>query len=275
MARRMYRLKKSPLAGRRNRAILFGVGAAAIIIIGFGFYTIFKKDPAASGGKVDIKLETGDRPIPKEDAIYVNADGGLSLRADRNPNSERLLLIPNQTKLTATQELDGWYQVTYNDKTGWISKQYTTAAAPAEDPNKGWGVFSSTSGYKIKYQPGWKAQDYGANETLKAASIVAFSNLELPTTIPAGSEFIAPVTVAVSTKTVEVANSDFAAIAGVQAEAISIGGIAATKYTYTSASSNTQMTAIVLTSSGKVIILSEGGGYADDLLKMATTFTIG
>jgi len=274
MARRMYRMKKSPLSNKRNRMILVLVAVAAVVLIGFGFYSLTKKK-TSNAGKVEIKLETGDRPIAKEDAIYVNADGGLSLRADRNPNSQRLLLIPNGTKLVATEELDGWYKVVYSDKTGWISKQYTTADAPAEDPSKGWGTFTSTAGYKIKYQPGWKAQDYGANTVLAASSLVAFSNLDLPTTMPAGSEFIAPVTVAVSTKTLDEAAKSYTTIAGVQAEAVSVGGIAANKYTYTSTSSNTQMTAIVFTAGGKVFVLSEAGGYADDLLKMSATFTIG
>lgn len=274
MARRMYRMKKSPLANKRNRAVLMGVAVLALLLIGFGLYTMSNKK-SSSAGKVEIKLDTGDRPIPKEDAIYVNADGGLSLRSDRNANAQRLDLIPNGTKLTATEELDGWYQVSYNGKTGWVSKQYTTAVAPAVDPTKDWATFSSTAGYKIKYQPGWKAQDYGANDTLKASSLVAFSNLDLPTTIPVGSEFIAPVTVVVSTKTIDEANKSYTTIAGVQTEAVSVGGIAASKYTFTSTSSNTQMTAIVFTAGGKVFVLSEGGGYADDLLKMSATFTIG
>jgi len=274
MARRMYRMKKSPLATRRNRAILFGVAIVALLLVGFGFYGLTNKR-TSEAGKVDIKLETGDRPIAKEDSVYVNADGGLSLRSDRNPNSQRMELIPKGTKLVATQELDGWYQVSYNNKTGWVSKQYTTKVAPAEDPTKDWGTYTSTTGYKLKYQTGWKAQDYGANETLQASSLVAFSNLDLPATIPAGSEFIAPLTVAVSTKTADVANKNYSSIAGVQAEAISVGGVAGTKYTYTSTTSNTQMTAIVVSGGGKVYILSEGGGYAEDLLKMAATFTIG
>lgn len=274
MARNMYRFKKSPLANKRNRAILLGVAGLALLIIGLSTYTLLK-GKTTDAGKAEIKIETGDRPIPKELAIYVNADGGLSLRSDRVATAQRMELIPNGTRLTATEELDGWYHVSYNGKVGWISKQYTTAVAPAVDPAKDWATFSSTTGYKIKYQTGWKAQDYGANDVLKASSLVAFSNQDLPTTLPAGSEFIAPVTVVVSTKTIAEANAGYSTIAGVQTEMAAVGGIAATKYTYTSASSNTQMTAIVFAAGGKVFVLSEGGGYADDLLKMAATFTIG
>lgn len=274
MVRNRYRYRKSPLANKRNRALLFGIAIVALLVIGFGIYTM-TKGKSASGGKAEIKLETGDRPIPKEEAIYVNADGGLSLRADRNATSQRLEMIPKGTKLVATEELDGWYKVAYNGKTGWVSKQYTTTVVPAADPTAGWATFTSPGGYKMKYQTGWKAQDYGANTTLTASSLAAFSNQDLPATIPVGSDFIAPVTVAVSTKTIDAANASYTSIAGVQTEAISVGGIAAKKYTYTAAGSNTQVTAIVFASGAKVFILSEGGGYADDLLKMAATFTIG
>jgi len=274
MVRNRYRFKKGLLTNKRYRMMLIGVGVVAVIAIVFGVYTLFPKK-VTDAGKTDIVLQTGDRPIQKENAIYINADGGLSLRSDRNTSSNRLELIPNGTKLVATEELDGWYKVEYNGKTGWVSKQYTTAVAPAEDPTKGWATFSSTLGYKIKYQTGWKSQNYGANDVLKATELVAFSNQDLPTTIPAGSDFIAPVTAVVSTKTIADAENSYAVIAGVQTESVSVAGIAAKKYTYTSSGSNTQMTALVFAAGGKVFVLSEGGGYGDDLLKMAATFTIG
>jgi len=273
MARKRYRFKKGLLTNKRYRVLLFGATGLAVLAIGIGVYSMLGTSQSETG-KVEIKLETGDRPIQKENSIYVNADGGLSLRAEKNAESARLELIPNGTKLTATEELEGWYKVSYNNKTGWVSKQYTTSAVPPEEPNKGWETFAGT-GFRIKYQPGWKAQDYGANDVLAASSIVAFSNQGLPASLPVGSEFIAPVTISVSTKTSDDANKYYSTMAGVQSEATSVGGIAANKYTYTSASSNTQMTAIVFSAGGKVFILSEGGGYADDLLKMAATFTIG
>jgi hypothetical protein len=274
MTRKMYRFKKSPLKNKRNRAILAAVAIASVALIAFSVYYMTKDKPV-DGKKQEIKLETGDRPIKKDLEVYVNADGGLSLRSERDTNSQRLELIPNGTKLTANEELEGWYKVTYNGKTGWISKQYTTTAVPPEDPTKDWAIFTSTSGYKVKYQPGWKAQDYGANEAQGASSLVAFSNQDLPVTIPTGSEFIAPVTFAVSTKTIDLANAFYSGIAGVKVETLSIAGQTANKYTYTSVTSNTQMTAIVFAGAGKVFVLSEGGGYVDDLLKMAATFTIG
>lgn len=273
LSKNLYRMKKRPLSSKRKKAIFAGILAASIFFIGTGAYMMNKVKPADSQ-KSTIVLETGDRPLKKELSVYVNADGGLSLRADHDSDSARLELIPDKTTLSVTEELDGWYQVNYNGKTGWVSKQYTTTVAPAADPTKDWATFTG-SGYKIKYQTGWKAQDYGANTTLAASSLVAFSNQDLPATIPAGSEFIAPVTVAVSTKAITDAENAYASIAGVQTETVTVGGIAGKKFVYTSAGSNTQMTVIVVAASGKVFIFSEGGGYADDLLKMTATFTIG
>lgn len=273
LSKKLYRMKKRPLTSKRKRAIVAGVLAASLFLVGFGAYLLNKAKPA-DGQKSAIVLETGDRPLKKDLSVYVNAEGGLSLRAGRDSGSTRLELIPDKTTLAVTEELDGWYQVVYNGKTGWVSKQYTTTVAPAADPTKDWATFTGV-GYKIKYQVGWKAQDYGANTTLYASSLVAFSNQELPITIPTGSEFIAPVTVAISTKAIADAEKAYSAIAGAQTEAVTVAGVAGKKFIYTSAGSNTQMTVIVLAAGGKVFVFSEGGGYADDLLKMTATFTIG
>jgi hypothetical protein len=273
LSRNLYRMKKRPLADKRKKAIFASLIAVSVFLIGFGFYMSNRTNPTA-GKKDSITLQTGDRPLAQDKTVYVNADGGLSLRADHDSGSARLELIPNKTSLTVTEELDGWYQVSYNNKTGWISKQYTTTVAPAADPTKDWAIFSG-SGYKIKYETGWKAQDYGSNPTLFASSLVAFSNQDLPTSLPVGSDFIAPVTVSISTKTLADAEKAYSSIAGVQTEAVTVAGQTGQKFTYTSASSNTQMTAIVLSAGGKVFVFAEGGGYADDLLKMTATFTIG
>ena len=266
-------MKKRPLRDRRKRAIFAAVLAGSLFLVGAGVYMLNKTKPA-SGQKDAIVVETGDRPLKKDLTVYVNADGGLSLRADHASGAARLDLIPDKTSLTVSEELDGWYQVSYNNKTGWISKQYTTTAAPAADPTKDWATFAGT-GYKIKYQVGWKAQDYGANAAFSASSLTAFSNQDLPTTLPAGSEFIAPVTLSISTKTVVDAEKSYSAIAGAQTESVTIAGQAGKKFTYTSSGSNTQVTAIVLAAGGKVFVFTEGGGYVDDLLKMTATFTIG
>jgi hypothetical protein len=272
LSRNLYKVKKSPLSKKR-KAIIFIVAGLAVVSITLGILRLNSFKPA-SGTKEEVKLETGDRPLKQDIVIYVNADGGLSLRSDRDPKSQRLELIPNGTKLEAKSELDGWYEVEYNGKSGWVSKQYVTTTAPVEDPTKSWTTFSGPS-YKVKYQPGWRVQDYGSNETSKSTSIVAFSNQDLPSSIPAGTEFVAPVVFITSSQTIDEVTKSRSTISGVQAETITVAGQPATKYTYTAVSSNTQVTDIVMAASGKVYIFMDGGGYLEDLLKMLNTFTIG
>ena len=258
---------------KRKRVIISAALVLALFFIFFGVYKI-NSYKSTDGKKQEVKVETGDRPLKKTITIYINADGGLSLRKERSSKSERLALIPNKSKLEAIEELDGWYKVNYNGKEGWIAKEYTITQAPPEDPAKNWSSYTNpTYGYKLKYPLGWKYQDYGLNEANKSLSLVAFSNQDLPTTVPQGSEFIAPVTVQVSGKSIDEANKELATISGMVAEKISVGNIPATKYTYMSLSSNTQVTTIVFSTGGKTFIFNEGGGYAEDMLKIANTFS--
>lgn len=277
LSRNLYRMKKSPLNSKRRKVIISVLLILSLSSIAYGIYYTSKLKPE-DGKKEEIKIATGDQPLAKNITIYINADGGLSLRKDRDPASQRLILIPNKTKLEATQELDGWYKVLYNEKEGWISKQYTTLEAPdaVNDITTGWSAFkNSAQGYNIKYPVGWKVQDYGANAVTKTSSFVAFSNQELPTTLPAGSEFIAPITLQTSALPFEDAKNNFALISGVTMENISISGGQGVKYVYTAPSSNTQVNSIVATVAGKTYIFNEAGGYLDDLVNMIKTFSQG
>lgn len=273
LSRNLYRMKKSPLANKRRKFIIGAIIALCVILVIFTVIRInsFKKNNAK---KSSVTVATGDQPVTKDLEVYINADGGLSLRKDRSSSSERLALIPNGTKLKVTQELEGWYKVNYENKNGWISKEYTTTTAPIVDATKDWKTFSG-SGYKIKYQIGWSVQDYGRNDTAGMTSVVAFSNQTLPATIPSGSDFIAPVVVNVSSKTVDSMNQTYAAMSGVTVEDLSVAGQTAKKYTYMSPTSNTQVTAVIMAINGKALVLTEAGGYYDDLLKMLNTLTIG
>ncbi len=273
LSRNLYRMKKSPLAKRRQKFIVIAVIASALTLIGFTFYRFTNMTPT-TGKKLEVAVTTGDQPVKKELVVYVNADGGLSLRTDHSAGSERQLLIPNGTKLTVTEELEGWYKVSYQDKTGWIAKEYTTTATAAIDPTKDWKTYNG-SGYKIKYQTGWNLQDYGKNDALGFISVVAFSNQSLPATIPAGSDFIAPVVVNLSSKTADQVNKTYAAMSGVKVETMTVAGRVAQKYTFTSPTSNTQVSTVIVPAGAGCLIFSEAGGYADDLQKMLNTLTIG
>jgi hypothetical protein len=276
LSRKHFKVKKSPLADKRVKVVIGVVLVIALFVIAYGVFRFQSLKPA-NGQKVEVSVETGDRPLKVSTVVYINAEKGLSLRKDKDTASERLAVIPDKTKFETTEELDGWYKVAYNGMEGWISKEYTTTTVPAEDPAKDWSYYTdTTNGFKIKYPTGWKYQNYGSIEANKTLSMIAFSNQNLPATLPQGSEFIAPITLTVSGLTIEETNSSFSTISGVTKENVSVGGaISGTKYTYISATSNTQMTTIVFSLNGKVIILGEGGGYCDDLLKMTTTLSVG
>lgn len=248
--------------------------AFSCFFIIYGIYTFVnlnqKKDE-----KIDVQVETGDRPL-KQEGLVIYLTEKLSLREEANTDSKRLAYIPDDTKLDVIEELDGWYKVTYNGKTGWIAKKYTTTQAPAEDPTKAWPSYvNNQQGYKIQYQPGWKYQDYGANATAKILSVIAFSANDLPGSLPQNSDFVAPITISVTGKTLADANKELSNISGVVIEPMKVGAYPATKYTYVSPLSNTQMTGIVFSAGGKTFMMNEGGGYLEDLIKMANTFTIG
>lgn len=272
LSRNLYKVKKAPLSDKRKKAIISVVLVFSLFFIVYGLYS-FKRFTPSTSGKQEIKQDIGDRPLKKSLIVYINADKGLSLRKDRDQNSERLAVIPDKTKLETLEELEGWYKVNYGGKEGWIAKQYVTLDEPAVDQFKDWSKFSGA--FTIKYPLGWKIKDYGANEASKVSSLVAFSNQELPETIPEGSDFLAPVTVKVSSLTFDEAKKNYSSISGVAVEPISIGGLNGEKYTYISAYSNTQMTGIVVSDGNKVVIFDEGGGYAEDLMNMIKTFSLG
>lgn len=70
-----------------------------------------------------VKPKPDDNPvIPNEKKSYlVTAD--LNLRKS-GEGTEILTTIPNGTTVTSSGNLNGWYQVTYNGKTGYVSPSY-------------------------------------------------------------------------------------------------------------------------------------------------------
>jgi hypothetical protein len=275
LSKNIYKRKKSlkPI-NRKKNIVLSVILGLALLSIGYGIYKIESLKPPGDK-KVTIKMQTGNQPLNQTTTIYINASGGLSLRKSPSSTSARLVVIPNDTKLTAASTLDGWYQVTYDGQTGWVSAEYTTTQAPtvATDPTAGWSTFSGAD-YSVKYPLGWDYQNYGASQANNATSLVAFSDQTLPTTVPTGSQLIAPVTIEVSSEPVSTANSTYSTINGVVATSLTIAGVQATEYSYTSPSSDTQVTSIVFSAGGNTFIMNESGGYSTNLLQMASTLTL-
>ena len=59
-----------------------------------------------------------------EKALYVKTTTRIKLRAEANTNCESLDSIAGGTVLKVEESLEGWYKVTYNGKTGYVSADY-------------------------------------------------------------------------------------------------------------------------------------------------------
>lgn len=59
-----------------------------------------------------------------ENALYVKTTTQVKLRAEANTNCATLDRIDGGTVLLVDEVLDGWYKVTHNGKTGYVSADY-------------------------------------------------------------------------------------------------------------------------------------------------------
>lgn len=64
---------------------------------------------------------------------YVNADGGLRLRKEKDLTSEVHILMPKGTKITVTQTDGDWGYTEYKGLKGWCSMKYLSDTAPKEN----------------------------------------------------------------------------------------------------------------------------------------------
>lgn len=263
--------KKFALPKITKKKLVIGVVALALILIGYGWWSL-SKATKKDQGKISIKYDTGDKPLPQQVSIWINADGGLFMRAEANSKSKILILIPNSTQLTALEDQEGWYKVSYMNKTGWVSKQYVTTTAPAEDPTKSWKTYQNTANsYSLRYPTDWVVQDYGANPASNSTSYVAFGP-QLPASLDPNN--LPPVIVRIVSGSADAAAASYKSASGSTAATTTVSGLSGTVYTYT-ASSGVQMTAYVVAKGPVTYVIEETGGYADQLQKIVSSLSLG
>lgn len=70
---------------------------------------------------------------PALGSMRVNLGSGevLNLRSQPSTQSSKVAVIPGGTVLTVEEDAGGWYKVTYNGKTGYVSANYVVPAAQA------------------------------------------------------------------------------------------------------------------------------------------------
>jgi SH3-like domain-containing protein len=241
--------------------------AIGIVVVLVAIYGVLNLSRIVTGGskKQELKYETGDRPLPQKISLWVVADGGLKLRETPDSKGKIIILIPNGTQLTAEEVRDDWYKVVYMDKTGWVSKNYITTQAPAEDPTKNWKSYQNKSFYySLRYPIDWVAQDYGANPASESVSYVGFGP-QLGAALDPNN--VPPVIVRVTTKSAEAVEAGYKPMAGFVAEAATISSLPSKKCTFSS-SSGVQITVYIVAKGSQTYIFEDTGGYSEELSKI-------
>ncbi|MCQ2470539.1 MAG: SH3 domain-containing protein [Clostridia bacterium] len=109
--------------------------ALEILLVVTGIKTSFPEKPTTPETPTDFKPYTG----------YVTAEPSLRLRSETNTNSTILANIPYTTKLTITNESNGWGKTTYAGQSGWVSLQYISKNPIKQDePTGKSGTFTIT-----------------------------------------------------------------------------------------------------------------------------------
>lgn len=272
-------LQKRKLKGRKSLKVsIIKKLIIAVLIVGpvaYGVTNLMKLKPEEPKTE-EIKVEMGDQPVEKKLNIVIQAEGGLNFRKDPDINAEKIGTIPDGTKLEAKQELEGWYNVDYDGKNGWISKEFTVLEEQVvPDATSEWlGFTSDVYGFTIKYPRDWSYRDYGLTLGGESLGFVAFSFSELPVEIPSGSPLFVPIEVKLSTTPQAQLQAPLDTIPNKTVEEVDISGAKGIKYVYTDTADNTQKTKIFFTHKEKTYIIAENGGYAEDLNTFLTTFKL-
>jgi len=83
-------------------------------------------DPAAAPSAPAAPANPGSK------TVYVNTPGStLNVRGGPGTNNPIIGSLKHGEKITVTEENSSWYKLTYNGKTGYVSRSYTTDAAPS------------------------------------------------------------------------------------------------------------------------------------------------
>lgn len=251
-----------------NKKLIWLIAFAATGLGVYGVINLTRIAPWESK-KMEVKYETGDRPLPQKIKLWVMADGGLYMREKAEPKGKILILIPNNTALEADESQNGWYKVSFMNKTGWVKEGFVTTQAPAEDPTKNYQTLvAKESGFSLRYPKDWVVQNYGANPASSSVAYYAFG-AQLPAALDPVS--LPPIILRVSSQSKEETEKNFTAM-GATAEAASVSNLPGTKFTYNS-SAGTQMTAYVVGRGATAVVIEETGGYADELSLIIKTIT--
>lgn len=86
----------------------------------------------------DTELEIGveDTETTEELSVYAVTTAEVRLRQEPNTDCEVLASISSGTRLVVLEQLEGWYKVSYEEMTGYISADYATIETKEEAANE-------------------------------------------------------------------------------------------------------------------------------------------
>ncbi|MDD3679051.1 MAG: SH3 domain-containing protein [Patescibacteria group bacterium] len=256
----------------KNRRKVF-IYSFILILVLFGLYgalNLVRLAPKEEE-RQDLVFDTGDRPLPEEIKIWINAKGGLNMRSEPSKESQIVKIIPNGTELTAIELSGDWYKVSYDGKIGWVHRDFIKTFKEEESNNLSgdWKSYKSAAySFNVKYPKDWVYLSYGANTAANLLDYIAFG-LQLSDQLDPA--ILPPIVVKVTSDSDSVVMDLYNKKTESKKEPVTISSKNSVKYTYIS-SSGVQMTAFVVSSGKYTYILEESGGYADELNEMAKGF---
>jgi len=137
------------------------VTVIVLALLAAGGYVAWKSYQADKTLKAEEKIETpvttdtkttNTTTAPTEQIMYISATEGLNLRKEASSSAEVLAIIPFGTKLTVLETSGDWYKTTYDSKTGWVAKLFTSETDPLVYKNTTYGfqvTFPATWAYKF------------------------------------------------------------------------------------------------------------------------------
>ena len=92
---------------------------------------------------------------PQAKTVYVNTPG-MTLNVRSGPGTSYSILgsLKHGEKLSVTDHDNNWYKLTYNGKTGYVSKSYTSSTAASSEPAQKTGTVNSATGLNVRSGPG-------------------------------------------------------------------------------------------------------------------------
>lgn len=259
---------------KRNykKITLYFVLGLAVLLGVYGIFNLSRLAPTKEEKK-DVVFSTGDKPLPEEIRLVVNAPGGLNMRAEPSTESEVLETIPNGAELVAEELSGDWYKVTYEGKTGWVHRDYVRVVEEEQhrDTRDGWKTYQSPSyGFDVSYPKDWVSLSYGANKAANLLDYIAFGPQLSDELDPAR---LPPVVIKVTDDAKKAVLDVYDKKTDVSSASAKVAGIDGKRYIYT-ADSGVQMTAYIVSKGDRTYILEESGGYADELRGMVDSLRL-